>query len=605
MLEVKPPFLSSVPEISSVCVAELNSNAKVVLEKRYLRRNEEGEIIESPDEMFRRVASAVASAELVYNRHSDVNRVAEAFYHVMAELLFLPNSPALLNAGTGSGQLAGSVVLPVEDSLDSIFDTVKTAALVHQGGSGIGFNFSNVRPRGERVGNHLDVALGPVALIDVFSNATQYIRQGGIRRGCNSVALEVDHPDILDFIRAKSNQASYSNFYTCVMVTDDFMEKVKSDKQYPLINPLTNKVTQWLDARAVFDQIIDQAWLSGDPGLIFIERVNRDNPTPYLGAIKHVSGCGEQPLLPNEFCHLGSINLSKMLKSVDEELKIDYSKLQKIISLAVRFLDNTIDITEYPTPETRAATLRTRKIGLGVMGFADMLFQLQIPYDSEAALEIARKVMGFIQSEAKRASQELAQERGSFPAFQSDTDDCGDADPIRNAVRTTIAPTGTISLIAGCSCGIEPVFATVFIRNAFRGEHHLLDINPHFEKAVRSEGIFSLDLFNRLVCNNQLVDQKDVPESIRNVFVTAHQVSPDWHVKMQAAFQDFTDSAVSKTVNLPSTASRDDLYNIFVQAYDSGLKGITVYRDQSRALQPFCTGVVGKTLIEEYFKNNP
>lgn len=603
MLEAKLPFLSSVPEISSVCVAELNNNAKVVLEKRYLRRNEEGEIIESPDEMFRRVASAVASAELVYNRHSDVNRIAEAFYHVMAELLFLPNSPALLNAGTGSGQLAGSVVLPVEDSLDSIFGTVKNAALVHQGGSGIGFNFSNIRPKGERVGNHMDVALGPVALIDVFSNATQYIRQGGIRRGCNSVALEVDHPDILDFIRAKSNQSSFSNFYTCVMVTDDFMEKVKTDKQYPLINPLTNKVTQWLDARAVFDQIIDQAWLSGDPGLIFIDRVNQDNPTPHLGVIKHVSGCGEQPLLPNEFCHLGSINLSKMLKSVKEEPKIDYAKLQKVISTAVRFLDNTLDITEYPTPETRAATLNTRKIGLGVMGFADILFQLQIPYNSEEAIEVARKVMEFIQREAKRASQELAQERGSFPAFEAK--DGQDVTPIRNAVRTTIAPTGTISLIAGCSCGIEPVFATVFIRNAFRGEYHLLDVNPHFERAARSGGIFSLDLLNRLVCNNQLVNQKDVPESIRNVFVTAHQVSPDWHVKMQAAFQDFTDSAVSKTVNLPLTASRDDLNRIFIQAYDSGLKGITVYRDQSRAAQPFCTGEVGKKLIEEYFKNNP
>jgi ribonucleoside-diphosphate reductase alpha chain len=582
---------------------DLTPNARLVLEKRYLRRNGRGELIESPDEMFRRVADAVASAELNYDPQTDIETVAENFYTVMAGLLFLPNSPTLLNAGTGTGQLAGSVVLPVEDSLSAIFDTVKTAALVHQGGSGIGFNFSPVRPKGDQAGGRLDVAFGPVAMIDILSRATQHIRQGGIRRGCNSVALSIDHPDILEFIRAKADQTSLANFYTCIAVTDDFIERVKSGRDYPLINPRTAEPVRWLKARAVFDQIVDQAWLTGDPGLVFIDRINRDNPTPHLGSIEHVSGCGEQPLLPFEFCHLGSINLSRMLRAEGDGLVIAYDKLQQVVATAVRFLDNAIDITRYPTTDTLIATRRTRKIGLGVMGFADMLFQLRIPYNSAAALEMARQVMAFIQREAHEASRALARHRGPFPAYPSSTYDIPGAGSMRNAACTTVAPTGTISLIAGCSCGIEPAFGTVFVRNAFRGEHHLLDVNSHFERAAREAGVFSLDLLERLVRHNHLGDQPDVPEDIRRVFVTAHRVNPEWHVSMQAAFQAFTDSAVSKTVNLPASATREELYAIFMQAYESGLKGITIYRDQSRASQPFCTGDIGVRLVKSYFES--
>ncbi|PPD59149.1 adenosylcobalamin-dependent ribonucleoside-diphosphate reductase [Dehalogenimonas etheniformans] len=602
MLDLKTE-LSSLWRPDTDAFTELTPNARIVLEKRYLRRNERGELIETPREIFQRVAEAVAMAELNYDPEADTKAIADKFYRIMAGLLFLPNSPALLNAGTGSGQLAGSVVLSVEDSIASIFDTVKTAALVHQGGSGIGFNFSHVRPKGEQVGGRLDVALGPVALIDILSRATQPIRQGGIRRGCNSVALSVDHPDILEFIRAKSDQTSLANFYTCTLVTDDFMETVKTGRDYPLINPRTNEPVRWLNARNVFDQIVDQAWHSGDPGLIFIDRINEDNPTPHLGRIEHVSGCGEQPLLPNEFSHLGSINLSRMLKVDGDGLIIDFDKLQYVAATAVRFLDDALDVTRYPTPETMLATLRTRKIGLGVMGFADMLFQMRIPYDSEAAIGVAHQVIEFIEEEAHRASRELALERGSFPAFKGSIYDVHGASPIRNAACTTIAPTGTISLIAGCTCGIEPAFGTVFVRNAFKGEHQLLDINPHFEDAVRRSGVLSLDLLQRLVRHDYLGDQADVPEEIRRIFVTAHEVSPEWHVRMQAAFQEFTDAAVSKTVNLPASATREDLFGIFLQAYESRLKGITVYRDDSRASQPFCTGETGIKLVRAYHES--
>lgn len=593
-----PGCTASTPSEGSIV---LTPNARIVLEKRYLQRNSLGEIIETSEQMFRRVAGAVAEAELNYSPSADIDAVAEQFYKAMTGLLFLPNSPALLNAGTGRGQLAGSVVLPVEDSLTSIFDTLKTTALVHQGGSGIGFNFSNIRPRDDEAGGRLDVAFGPVALIDIFSKATINIRQGGIRRGCNSVMLNVDHPDILEFIRAKSDPASLANFYTCIAVTDDFIEKVKAGNDYLQVNPRTGEPVGRLNARDVFEQIVDQAWLTGDPGLIFIDRINGDNPVPQLGNIDHMSGCGEQPLMPHEFSHLGSINLSRMVECARDESVIDWDKLQRTVATAVRFLDDAIDITHYPTPETEKATKHTRKIGLGVMGFADMLFQLRIPYDSEAALSVAERAMAFIQEQAHIASRNLARQRGAFPVFKGSVYDGFGSGLMRNATCTTIAPTGTISLIAGCSCGIEPVFATVFVRNAFRGEHHLLDVNPHFEKVARDAGIFSLDLLERLIKHNHVDEQSDIPEDIRKVFVTAHCVSPEWHIRMQAAFQGFTDSAVSKTVNLPANATREDLFDIFIQAYDSGLKGITVYRDQSRSGQPFCTGDVGIELVRTHY----
>jgi len=568
-----------------------------VLEKRYLRRNEIGEISENPDDMFRRVAKAVASIECKYDRQADVEAVIDDFYRLMASLEFLPNSPTLLNAGTGHGQLAGTMVLPIQDTLESVFDTVKYAALVHKGGSGIGFNFSSIRPRSDSVGDRQGVAFGPLGLLDILSRATLNIRQGGIRRGCNSAMLRVDHPDIMEFIQAKQDPSTFANFFTCIGLTDDFMERVKTEENYPLVHPVSGRTVGLLNAGFVLKKIADLSWKTGDPGVIFLDRVNRDNPTPQHGDLDHVSGCGEQPLLPNEFCHLGSINLSRMLFIDGDRAEIDFDKLGKVVRSAIRFLDNCIDLTRYPSPVMERATLRTRKVGLGIMGFADLLLQMRIPYDSTKALDVARRVMKYINREAHETSRELALERGLYPGY-NDT-----GEPMRNATCTTIAPTGTISLIAGCTSGIEPAFAMAFIRNAFHGEHHLLDINPHFKDAFEQAGIFSCQLVQRLVHNNDLPLMPEVSEDLKGVFINAHTVSPEWHVRMQAAFQEHTDSAVSKTVNLPQHASQQDVLDILHLAYRLGLKGITVYRDCSRSNQPFCNGSVGDELVSGYFNS--
>lgn len=587
-------------KVSKHGLLELTPNASRVLEKRYLRRDQQGNIIETPAEMFRRVAVAVAEAENNYDSNIDVDSLTEQFYDLMAGLYFLPNSPTLLNAGTTSGQLAACFVLPVDDSIDAIFDAVKYTALIHKSGGGTGFSFAHIRPSGDMVEERYGSATGPVALIDVFSKAADYVRQGGIRRGCNSVVLPVNHPDIMDFIKAKADPLSLTNFYISVAVTDDFMEKVKQAEDYELINPRNGGVTGKLNAKMVFERIVDQAWNTGDPGFVFIDRINRDNPTPKLGRIEIISGCGEQTLLPYESCNLGSINLSRILKINGGVVEVDYEKLGDIIPLAVRFLDNVIDINQFPIPQIEEMTKRTRKIGLGVMGFADMLYQMGIPYNSTGAVETARQIMEFIRDKAHDASRQLGKERGSFPAFKGSVYDATGKTPMRNAACTTVAPTGTLSIIAGCSSGIEPVFSTVFVRNILDGEN-LLEVNSHFEKAARAAGVCTMDLMQRLVRCNHLHEQLDVPEEIRRTFVTAHQVSPEWHVKIQAAFQEFTDNAVSKTVNFSRYATREDLSSVFMMAYESGLKGITVYRDDSRMLQPLCTGDTGVELVTSYF----
>ena len=589
------------PQSVSDSLLNLTSNALRVLEKRYLRRDSRGDVIETPAEMFRRVADAVASAERKYSSDTSVRHIADEFYRIMTELLFLPNSPTLLNAGTTSGQLSACFVLPVEDSIEAIFDAVKYTALIHKSGGGTGFSFAHVRPVGDDVDGRVDAATGPVALIDVFSKAADYVRQGGIRRGCNSVVLPVDHPDIMDFIKAKADPLSLTNFYISVAVTDDFMRRVETGQDYPLINPRNGEIAGWLNASAVFDRIVDQAWSTGDPGFVFIDQINRANPTPYLGRIEIISGCGEQTLLPYESCNLGSINLAKMVRSNSTGMSVDYETLGEVVSLAVRFLDNVIDVNKFPISKIEEMTKRTRKIGLGVMGFADMLYQMGIPYNSEAAVAVARDVMKFVKEEAHRTSRQLAKERGPFPAFKGSIYDREDLEPMRNAACTTVAPTGTLSIIAGCSSGIEPVFAGVFVRNILDGEN-LLEVNPHFEKAARQAGVYTEELLTRLVKCNHLHEQADVPEVIRRVFVTAHQVSPEWHVKIQAAFQEFTDNAVSKTVNFARQATREELASVFKMAYESGLKGITVYRDDSRELQPLCTGDTGIELVKAYFR---
>jgi ribonucleoside-diphosphate reductase alpha chain len=582
---------------------KLSANARRVLEKRYLRRDENDQIIETPSEMFRRVARAVASVETKYNPDADVEAIAEDFYQAMANLEFLPNSPTLLNAGTEKGQLASCFVLPVEDSVESTFDTLKHTAIIHKNGGGTGFNFSKIRPRSDRAGGRHGVASGPVGLIDVIATAADYIRQGGVRRGCNSVVLNVDHPDILAFIKAKNDPEALTNFYISVAVTDDFMMRVKTGADYPLVNPRDGQVVRWLNARTVFDEIVEQAWRTGDPGFIFLDRINRDNPTPQLGKIEMITGCGEQAMLPYESCPLGSINLARMLKIDGNSIAVDYDKLHQLVELGVRFLDNIIDASGYPCDLVETATKRTRRIGLGVMGFADMLFQLGIAYNSEKAETIANKVMDFVQCSAHETSMHLGKERGSFPAFKGSIYDKPGVSPMRNAACTTVAPTGTLSIIAGCSCGIEPLFSVAFVRHMLDGER-LLDINPHFESAVRKSGSWNPNLLRRLVQCNHLHDQTEVPETIRKVFVTAHQVSPEWHVRIQSAFQQNVDAAVSKTVNFPNEATRYDIARVFTLAQESGLKGITVYRDGSREQQPQCTGDFGLDLVDRYFESN-
>ncbi len=577
----------------------LTPNAIRVLEKRYLRRNRRGEVIETPQGMFRRVANAVALAELRYDPEADASVIADEFYRVMASLEFLPNSPTLLNAGTEAGQLSSCFVLPVPDSVEETFDAIKYTALIHKSGGGIGFNVSQIRPKGSSVGEHLDAAGGPVALIHVIAGAADYIRQGGVRRGCNSVVMNVDHPDILDFIKAKNNPQALTNFYNSISVTDEFMARVKSGADYPLIDPRAGEIADWLNARDVFDHIVDQAWRTGDPGFVFIDRINRDNPTPSLGRMETITGCGEQALLPYESCNLGSINLARMLKGTDDGLEIDYDKIARVVPIAVRFLDNVIDITKFPAPVIAETTRRTRKIGLGVMGFADMLIRLGIPYNSTKAISVAEEVMEFISDLSTVSSHNLAKEKGVFPAWLGSTHEAREI-PMRNACCTTIAPTGTLSIIAGVSSGIEPIFATVFVRNVLDGEN-LLEVNPYFEEIARERGFFTQSLVEQLVTSNHLHDRKDVPEDVKRIFVTAHRVSPEWHVRIQAAFQRHTDNAVSKTVNFPHNATREDIARVFMLAFEQGLKGITVYRDRSRDLQPLCTSETGMQLVRDLF----
>lgn len=579
---------------------KLSENAIHVLEKRYLRKDSQGNIIENPLEMFRRVARAIASAELIYDPSADASAVEEEFYRLMTSLDFLPNSPTLLNAGVEAGQLSACFVVPVDDSVEAIFRAVKQTAIIHKSGGGTGFSFSRVRPEKDRVDGQCEVAGGAVGLIDVFSVAADYIRQGGIRRGCNSAVLDVGHPDILKFIVAKNNPNLLTNFYISIVVTDAFMEAAKKGADYDLINPRNGEVTGRLNAKDVFDKIVDQAWKTGDPGLVFIDRINRDNPTPHLGRIENISGCGEQTLLPYESCNLGSINLTHMVRFTDGKAELDRQKLARTVKAAIRFLDNVIDINKFPLPEIEEMTKKTRKIGLGVMGYADMLLIMGIPYNSKEALKVAEDIMRIVSVQSHETSAELALERGPFPAYKDSVYDVPGGRIMRNASCTTIAPAGTLSLIAGCSGGIEPNFAVVFVRNILDGEQ-LLEINPHFEEAANEEGFHSDELMERLVTCNQLHTLGCIPEKIKHLFVTAHKIQPDWHIQVQAAFQKYTDNAVSKTVNFPKEATREDMAKLFMMAYEAGLKGITVYRDDSRELQPLSTGEVGLELVRKRF----
>ena len=582
---------------------ELSDNARVVLEKRYLRKDSGGTSVETPEGMFRRVAHAIARPEASYGNEADADLWEEKFYEVMASLEFVPNSPTLMNAGIeqpdgkGTGTLSACFVMGLEDTMDGIMTTAKEMAMVQKFGGGTGFALSPIRPKGANITTTHGKACGPIAVLRHLSSVSKLVTQGGKRDGANMAVMDVHHPDVLEFIDCKHEEGEIHNFNISVGASHEFMEAVKAGTDYPLraeedpSGPDSQIVEVGrLNAREVFAKIIAGAWRNGEPGLIFLDWVNHKNPTPHLGRMTATNPCGEQPLLPYESCNLGSINLARFLVDQDGALQIDYDRLRDVVRTTTRFLDNVIDANFYSVDKIKEMTLKTRKTGLGVMGFADMLAKLRVPYDSEEGLELGRSVMRFIMEEADRMSEELAEERGVFPGFEGSIYDAPGQPKMRNACRLTVAPTGTISMIAGCSSGIEPLFAMCYHKHNILGGESLLHVDEGFKQAAREDGFYSDELMSYLADGGSLQERDDVPEWAKQVFVTSADISPEMHVRMQASFQESVDAAISKTINFPNSATEDDVRRAYLLAWELGCKGITVYRAGSREAEVLTRG---------------